>query len=70
MITCQRLLVPKRTKNFEDIKEALKMFLSDYFGDHFDGRLSAQLKAVIFEIEIYFKDGWVGGWSSFYCKVT
>ena len=44
--------------------------MSDYFGDHFDGRLSIELEDVIFEIERYFKDGKVGGWSSYYCKVT
>ena len=70
MITCQRFsLVPKITKNSEDIKEAFQKFLSDSFGDHYDGRLSEQLVAVIIEIDIYFKDG-VGGWSNLYCKAT
>ena len=44
--------------------------MSDYFGDRYDGRLNEQFEAVIIEIEIYFKDGQIGGWSSYYCKET
>ena len=58
------------TKNYGDIIEAFKTFLSDYFGDHFDGRLSDQLDAVIVEIILSFEDSRVGGWSIYYCKVT
>lgn len=51
-MTCKRSsLVPKITKNSEDIKEAFNKYLADYFGDHYDGRLSEQLEAAIFEIE-------------------
>ena len=44
-------------------------YFDDYF-NYFDGRTTGQLKAVINEIVMYFKDGRIGGWSSFYCKVT
>ena len=53
-----------------DLIEAFIHFLSDYFGDHFDGRLNEQLEAVIVEIETYFKNSYIGGWSSYYCKKT
>ena len=52
----------------EYIIVAFHKFLSDYFGDHFDGRLSEPLEHVISEIHLYFKDSYVGGWSSSYCK--
>ena len=46
------------------------MFLSDYFGARYDGRLNEQLEALIVEIRIYIADDDVGGWSSYYCRVT
>ena len=71
IITYKRTsLVPKINKDSKDIKEDFKKFLSDYFGDHFDGILSEQSEDVIEEIKMYFKDGLVGGYSSFYCKIT
>ena len=44
--------------------------MTDYFGDHGDEEVSEQLKAVIFEIELYFQNRKIGGWSSNYCKLT
>ena len=45
-------------------------FLENYFGAGYDGEDSEKWEDVIYEIETYFKDGKVGGWSSFYCKMT
>ena len=54
-----------------DIVEGLITFLStNYEVDH-DQRLPRHLVDItIIEIDTYFKDGRVGGWSSFYCKKT
>ena len=52
------------------LEEKFKSFLSSYFGASYDEEVSEKWEAVIFETELYFKDGDVGGWSSLYCKVT
>ena len=44
--------------------------MSNYFGAGYDEEVSEKWEAVIYEIETYFEDGAVGGWSSFYCKMT
>ena len=50
--------------------EGLKTFLSTYFGDDYDERLLGDFTGILVELEMYFKDGHVGGWSSAYCKMT
>ena len=63
----------KRSLAFPDItkfKEKFENYLLNYFGENYDGRIFKKCAAVIFEIDIYFKDGYVGGWSSCYCKAT
>ena len=45
-------------------------FLSNYFGASYDEEVSEKSGDVIEEINMYFEDGKVGGWSSFYCKKT
>ena len=50
-------------------KERFGDFLSNYFGENYDGRHFKIWEDVIFEIEIYFKDGYFGGWSSYYCRL-
>ena len=63
----------KRSLAFPDItkfKEKFEDFLLIYFGKNYDGRLSKKWAAVIIEIETYFEDDEVGGWSSFYCQKT
>ena len=52
------------------MEENFKSFLSNYYGASYDEEDSEKWEAVIYEIETYFKDGKVGGWSSFYCKAT
>ena len=49
--------------NFDD-------FLSNYFCACYDEEVSKKWKNVILEQRLYFEDGLVGGWSSYYCKVT
>ena len=44
-------------------------FLKKYFGAGYD-EVSKKWGAVIYEIETYFRDDNLGGWSSFYCKMT
>ena len=44
--------------------------MSNYFGAGYDEEVSEKWKIVIWEIELYFKDGYVGGWSSLYCSKT
>ena len=41
-----------------------------HFEDDYDKRLPRKFLGSIIEIETYFKDGKVGGWSSWYCKKT
>ena len=52
------------------MKEKFESFLSNYFGASYDEKVSEKWEAVIDEIEMYFKDGNVGGWSSYYCLKT
>ena len=52
------------------MEEKLGSFLSNYFGASFDEEVSKKWGSVIFEQRLYFEDGYVGGWSSFYCKET
>ena len=61
----------KRSLAFPGItkfKEKFEDCLLNYFGENYDGNENDD--AVIFEIETYFKNGRVGGWSSRYCKAT
>ena len=44
--------------------------MSIYFGENHDVKLLKKWEDVIIEIEIYFKDGHVGGWSNLYCRMT
>ena len=52
------------------MEENFKIFLSNYFGDSYDEEVSEKWEVVIDEIEMYFKDGYVRGWSSGYCWRT
>ena len=52
------------------MEENFESFLSNYFGATYDQEVSVKWKIVISEIELYFKEGDVGGWSSLYCRVT
>ena len=52
------------------MEENFESFLSNYYGASYDEELSEKWEAVIIEIRLYFEDGNVGGWSSFYCAVT
>ena len=52
------------------LKERFESFLSNYFGASYDQEVSEKWEAVLYEIETYFKDGYAGGWSSYYCKKT
>ena len=47
-----------------------KSFLLNYFGASYDEKVSKKWKDIFSELEMYLKDGHVGGWSSFYCKLT
>ena len=51
-----------------NLEENFESFLSNYFGAGYDEDVSQKWGSVIIEIQMYFKDGHVGGWSSFYCK--
>ena len=52
------------------MEEKFENFLSNYFGAGYDEELSEKWEAVYYEIETYFKNGNVGGYSSWYCKTT
>ena len=52
------------------MKEKFGCFLSSCFGASYDEEVSDKWKAVIYEIETYFDVGKIGGYSSWYCKVT
>ena len=52
------------------MEEKFKSFLSNYFVARYDEEVSEKWAAVIYEIRLYFKDGQVGGWSTYYCKLT
>ena len=51
-------------------KEKFDSFLSNYFGANYDKKISEKWRDIIRESERYFQDGAVGGWSSYYCKLT
>ena len=53
-----------------EIAVCLKTFLLTNFEDDYDERLPRNFGGIYNEIELYFKDGKVGGWSSWYCKMT
>ena len=42
----------------------------NYFGASYDEKVSKKWKDIFSELEMYLKDGHVGGWSSFYCKMN
>ena len=52
------------------MEENFENFLSNYFGTGYGEEISGKWEAFIYEIETNFKDGHVGGYSSYYCKVT
>ena len=53
-----------------NLVEKFESFLSSYFGTTYDKKVWKKWKAVISEIELYFKDDQLGGWSSYYCEKT
>ena len=42
--------------------------LLNYFGSYYGEKVSKSWKGIIRENKMYFDDGFVGGWSSFYCS--
>ena len=52
------------------MEEKFEDFLSNYFGASYDEEVSEKWEKVTREIELYFKDGYVGGYSNWYCKET
>ena len=52
------------------MENKLESFLSNYFGASYDEEVSEKWEAVVFEQRLYFEDGKVGGWSSYYCQKT
>ena len=59
------LAFPEITK----FEEKFDDFWLIYFGENYDGRLSEKWE-VFQETVMYFKDGTVGGYSSYYCALT
>ena len=57
-------------EEFQTWKEKLESFLRNYFGACYDEKFSEKLGAIIFEQRFYFTDGYVGGYSSYYCHNT
>ena len=53
-----------------NLTEKFESFLSNYFCANYDEQDSEKWTDVLNEIKIYFKDGYIAGWSSFYCKKT
>ena len=51
------------------MNEKFEGFLSNYFGAGYE-EVSDKWAAVIDEIRLYFEDGKVGGYSSWYCNAT
>ena len=49
--------------------KGLQSFLSTYFEDDYDERLFDNF-GIIIEMRLYFKVGYFGGWSSYYCALT
>ena len=52
------------------MKENFKNFLTNYFGPGYGEEISGKWESVFVEQRLYFEDGAVGGWSSYYCKTT
>ena len=52
------------------MEETFGSFLSNYFGASYDEEVSEKWAVVMIETRLYFEDGYAGGWSSFYCKLT
>ena len=50
------------------LEENCESFLSNYFCAGYDEELYNEWVALFYEIETYFDDGGVGGWSSWYCS--
>ena len=53
-----------------NLEEKFESFLSNYFGASYDKRVSEKWKDVIRKLRLYFEEGLVGGWSSYYCSKT
>ena len=53
-----------------NLEEKFESFLSNYFGASYDEKVSEKWSDIIEEIRLYFEEGCVGGWSSYYCKET
>ena len=52
------------------MKEKFGDFLSNYFGASYDEKVSEKWRDIIEETRCYFKDGAIGGYSSWYCNLT
>ena len=52
------------------MEEKFESFLSNYFGAGYDKEVYGKWGSIIFEIKLYLKQGWVRGWSSYYCQKT
>ena len=56
--------------DISQLEENFESFLSNYFGATYYEEVSENWGSVISEIRLYFDDGKVGGYSSWYCKNT
>ena len=61
---------PSTVYEISKLEEKFGGFLSNYFGESYDEKLSEKWEAIVFETFINSGDGAVGGWSSEYCKKT
>ena len=52
------------------MEENFENFLTNYFGPGYGEEISGKWESVFVEQRLYFEDGAVGGWSSYYCKLT
>ena len=52
------------------MEEKFRRFLSNYFGNSYDEKVSDKWRDIIWEIQRYFEDRFQGGWSSYYCQMT
>ena len=52
------------------MEENFENFLTNYFGPGYGEEISGKWESVFVEQRLYFEDGAVGGWSSYYCKTT
>ena len=48
----------------------IEEFFREYFGSDFDEKKVDVLEDIIYESELYFKEGDVGGFSSYYCQMA